>query len=94
MLGNLLDIFLDTDLTVPAGQMFLYMLLVSLFLLFGRQRLCILTTFLFSFYWGFVLNKELFINRLGDVGLFLALYLGCGFLVILMALISFFIKQD
>ena len=94
MLGNLLGIFLDTNLMVPASQMFLYMLLVSLFLLFGRRRLFILTTFIFSFYWGFILNKELFISRLGDVGLFLFLYLGCGFLVILMAVISFFIKQD
>jgi hypothetical protein len=75
MLDNLLDIFLYTNLMVPASQMFLYMILVSLFLLFRRQRLCILTTFLFSFYWGFILNKELFISRLGDVGLLLLLYL-------------------
>ncbi len=94
MQGNLLDIFLDTNVMVPASQMFLYMLLVSLFLLFRRHHLCILTTFLFSFYWGFILNRELFVSRLGNVELFLVLYLICGFLVILMAVISFFIKWD
>ena len=94
MQGNLLDIFLDTNVMVPSSQMFLYIFLVSLFLLFRRHQLCILSTFLFSFYWGFILNRELFISRLGNVELFLFLYLICGFLVVLMAVISFFIRLD
>ena len=94
MHGNLLDIFLDTNMTVPSSQLFFYMLLLTVFLILGRLRLCMLTTFLFAFYWGFILNRELFVSRLGNLELFLVLYLVCGSLVILMAVISFFIKAD
>jgi hypothetical protein len=94
MNDGLIGIFLDTNMVIPANQMFLYMVLVSLFLLFGRHHLCILTTFLFSFYWGFIFNKDLFISRLGNAELFMALYLICGFLVVVMAIISFFTKEN
>lgn len=94
MQGGFFDIFMDTNLVVPANQMFLYMTLVSLFLLFGRNHLCILTTFIFSFYWGFVFNRDLFVSRLGNAEIFMALYLICGFLVIVMAVISFFNKDN
>ena len=45
-----------TGLVLPAWPVMLYALLVSLFVLIRRIQLCLLTTFLFTFYWGFYLN--------------------------------------
>jgi hypothetical protein len=45
-----------TSLLLPAWPVMLYAVLVSLFVLIRRIQLCLLTTFLFTFYWGFYLN--------------------------------------
>jgi len=93
-MDDILDIFLDTRMVIPANQMVLYVGLISLFLLFGRQRLCILISFLFTFYWGFIFNRDLFVDRLGNAEVFMALYLISGFFLVLMAVFVFFSSRD
>jgi hypothetical protein len=43
-------------LVLPAWPVMLYAVLVSLFVLIRWIRVCLLTTFLFTFYWGFYIN--------------------------------------
>ncbi len=85
-----MGILMDTSVVIPANQMFLFVALLSVFLLFGKQHLCILITFIFTFYWGFVLNMDVFVNRIGNTGAAMALYLISGFVIVLMIIISFF----
>ena len=47
---------------LPAWPVMLYVLLVSLFMLMRRTELCLLTTFLFTFYWGFSLHWGTFLS--------------------------------
>lgn len=42
-------------LTVPAWQMGLYILLISIFMLARDHRLALITTYLFTLYWGYFL---------------------------------------
>ncbi len=45
-----------TSLLLPAWPVMLYVVLMSLFVLMHRIRLCLLTSYLFTFYWGFSLH--------------------------------------
>ena len=46
------------EISVPIMQIVLLILFGSLALLFGRQKLALLTNYLFVFYWGFGVNLE------------------------------------
>lgn len=89
-----MEILLDTSLVVPANQMILFVALLSVFLLLGRQHLCICITFIFTFYWGFIFNKDVFIDRFGHVEIFMVLYLVGGGFMVLMMVISYFTRRD
>jgi len=52
---TLLDLGL-TSLLLPAWPVMLYVVLMSLLVLMHRIRLCLLTSYLFTFYWGFSLH--------------------------------------
>jgi len=50
-----------TNLLLPAWPVMLYVVLVSGFVLMRRLLPCLLTTYLFTFYWGFLLHWADFI---------------------------------
>ncbi|MFQ5917681.1 MAG: hypothetical protein ACE5I0_07720, partial [Candidatus Binatia bacterium] len=52
---TLLSQILSIELAIPAWQMAFFIITLSLFLLMRRIKLCLITTFLFTFYWGFFL---------------------------------------
>jgi hypothetical protein len=52
---TLLDLGL-TSLVLPAWPVMLYVVFMSLFVLMHKIRLCLLTSYLFTFYWGFSLH--------------------------------------
>ncbi len=60
-LETLLDLRL-TSLLLPAWPVMLYVALVSVFVLMRRIRLCLLTTYLFTFYWGISLHWGAFLS--------------------------------
>ena len=62
---TLLDLGL-AGVVLPAWPVMLYVVLMSLFVLMHRIRLCLLTSYLFTFYWGFSLHWAEFIS--GDTG--------------------------
>ena len=48
----------STTTTIPIIQIVLLILFGTVALLFGRQKLALLTNYLFVFYWGFGVNLE------------------------------------
>jgi hypothetical protein len=79
----------EMELTIPLAQMVLFVIMISLCLLLARYRLGLAITFCFTFYWGFIYNKDIFFSSLEASSLFLAFYCICGFLLIVFALYSF-----
>lgn len=62
---TLLDLGL-TSLLLPAWPVMFYVIVMSLFVLMHRIRLCLLTSYLFTFYWGFSLHwSDFFITGKG-----------------------------
>ncbi|PIQ95518.1 MAG: hypothetical protein COV67_14440 [Nitrospinae bacterium CG11_big_fil_rev_8_21_14_0_20_56_8] len=88
-LNQLLDFLSTQEFSIPLGQVVLYAFLSSLCLVFGKHKLGILVTFSFVFYWGFIFNRENFVNLLGQssIGLYVYALLGMGMIV--MAVIGF-----
>ena len=92
---RLMAFFHTTELAIPLFQVALLLMLGTLALLFGRIKLALLINYLFTFYWGYILNREhLFGSNLEKVGHFNALYFGFGFVIIILVLIGFLAQSD
>jgi len=77
------------ELVLPVNQMILFVGIISFCLLFSRFKLGLSITFCFTFYWGFIHNKDMFYAGLEGSSPFLILYFVSGFILILFALFSF-----
>lgn len=77
------------ELTIPAGQMILFIGLISVCFLLTRYKLGLSVTFCFTFYWGFIQNKDVFFADMEGSSPFLAFYFFSGFLLLLFALYAF-----
>ena len=83
----------EMQLTIPVAHMALFVGLISFCLLFARYKLGLSITFCFTFYWGFIYNKEVFFTNFEGSSPFLFVYFLSGFLLLLFALFSF-ISED
>ncbi len=90
-----MEFFHTTELVIPLFQVALLLMLSTLALLFGRIKLALLVNYLFTFYWGYLLNRELlFGSNLERISHFNVLYFGFGFVIIILALIGFIAQND
>ena len=90
MLSNVYDFITDKSISIPLGEMIVFVLLVSIFMLYRMYRLGLITAFCFVFYWGFVINFGNFAAMLADSSAGMAVYVLFGlFLVILVIIGSF-----
>jgi len=86
-------LFTSTELVIPFSQAFIYISMISGFMLFRRLKYALITTFLFTLYWGFVLNKDAFVSKLGEAQFALYIYGVCGFVVLVLTIYSFFFNE-
>ena len=77
-------------LCIPAWQIGIYIGLNSIFMLLQERKLCLVTTYLFTFYWGFYVYGDEFMVAAGGSNLALSLYIGCGILLVVFSLYAFF----
>ena len=90
-----MESFPITELYVPASQMAILLIINTLALLFGRMRLALLTTYIFTLYWGYVLNDGYMVGATSeDIGIYTFIYFGFGLLVIIFALMGFVGQQN
>jgi hypothetical protein len=75
---TLLSQILSIELVIPAWQMAFFIITLSLFLLVRRIKVCLITTFLFTFYWGFFLYWGDIIASFGSYPNLATLYLVSG----------------
>jgi len=83
----------EMQLTIPVAHMALFIALLSFCLLFARYKLGLSITFCFTFYWGFIYNKDVFFTNFEGSSPFLFIYFLSGFLLLLFALFSF-VSED
>ena len=58
-----MEFFSLTKLAIPVTQMALLIAMNTIALLFGRIKLALLITYLFTLYWGYVLYREILVVR-------------------------------
>ncbi len=87
------DIFKSTEVAIPFGQAFIYISLITIFMLFRKLKFALITTYLFSCYWGFVLNANYFISKAGGAEAALFIYGFFGFLMLALTTYSFFFQE-
>ena len=82
------------DFSIPAHQVAIYIFIIIMCLLFGKYRAGLIFSFIFTFYWVFILNHEkIKIFTGGENTFYMALYFICGFFVVALSLWAF-ITED
>jgi len=56
-------------LCIPAWQIGIYIGINSVFMLVGERKLCLVTTYLFTFYWGFYVYGTRLVKKVPDARL-------------------------
>jgi len=78
------------ELVIPAWQMALFIVTISVFMLIQRIKLTLIITFLFTFYWAFFLYWGDVIASFAKFPLVAALYLVSGVIYVVLTLIAFY----
>jgi len=90
-----MELFFNTDLTVPLNQIILLLLLSTMALLFGRIRVALIINYIFAFLWGYVFNRDkLQVSSFEHPEIFTILYFLFGIGIILMACFAFIFHRD
>ncbi|MFB3062643.1 MAG: hypothetical protein ACE10C_14860 [Candidatus Binatia bacterium] len=76
-------------LSIPAWHIALYIAISAIFMLMQQRRLCLIVTYLFTFYWGFYIYADEFVMVASDSTLALSSYIICGMLLIVLSLVAF-----
>jgi len=79
-----------TEVTIPIIQISLLLLLSTLALIFGRTKLALLINYLFTLYWGYLANEAFMAVSTFNT----AAYFGFGLLIVILAVIGFFVAEE
>ncbi len=90
MIDDLLAQFSSVELVIPAWQMAFFIITISVSMLMRRVKLCLITIFLFTFYWGFLLYWGDILASFSKFPNVASLYLSSGTIYISLTLIAFF----
>jgi hypothetical protein len=91
-MSSLQEILIGEQFSVPLWEVVIFVLINSICLLMGRMKMGLLISYSFIFYWGFILNMNHFSSVLNETTWGMTIYAFAGFLMFLVALISFFIE--
>lgn len=83
-----METFQTVELAVPLWQVAGFVALTTFFMLFHKTKLCLITSYLFSFYWGLIYNEGTISSLLGGSSFTLMLYLGCGLAFVVLVIIA------
>ena len=79
----------STELTVPLVEIVMLLSLSTMFLLFSRMKLALLTNYLFTLYWGFLFNQDSLLGLVKGSNVFIILYFGFGLSIAACAVFGF-----
>jgi hypothetical protein len=84
-----MQVFSSIELAVPLWQIVFYLGLITYFMLAGKARHCLITSYAFIFYWCFIYNEELISSILGGPPFSLMVYLIAGFTFVILVILTF-----
>jgi hypothetical protein len=90
-LSSILEFLSSKELSVPLGQVILFVLVNSLCLLYGRYKLGLLVSYCFVLYWGFIFNFKYFTDLLGNTTFGMPIYVFSGVVMLVLVVIGFFV---
>ncbi len=91
-LGTLLDVISGKEFSVPLWEMILYIVIMSLFLLFGKYRMGLLTSYCFVFYWGYFSGMANIGDSMDIPAWGMTVYILSGFLMGIVAIVGFLVQ--
>lgn len=77
------------ELIVPLWQMLIYVGVITLCLLLRRLNLSLVTSYIFSFYWGYLYNWGVISISSQQMDQYSIVYIAFGAMLLILALISF-----
>lgn len=91
-----MDLFNSVEVCIPVMQIALLLFICTLALLFGRKKLALLTCYVFTLYWGSLVNMEKLVVIVGGKAYYgnSMLYFTFGFLVVFLAAVGFILHPD
>jgi hypothetical protein len=81
------------EFAIPVWEVILFVIVISACLLLGRNRLGLVASYCFVFYWGFISNMTNFASMLSSSSWGMPLYVFAGFLMFIVAIAGFFIES-
>jgi uncharacterized transporter YbjL len=90
-----MEMFINTDLTIPIDQIILLLLLSTLALLFGKVKVALIINYIFTLTWGYVFNRDKLLVSSSELPeVFTILYFLFGIGIILIACFAFIFHRD
>ncbi|MBI4383829.1 MAG: hypothetical protein HY579_07320 [Nitrospinae bacterium] len=93
LINKLSDYFSNAEFNVPVSQVMTLVVINSLCLFLGKNKLGLLVSYCFVVYWGFVFNRSNFVTALGQTDFGLYVYAFLGISTALIAVVGF-LRQE
>ena len=92
-IASLYNFITDKTVSVPLGELIIFITFISFFLLYGNHKMGLLVTFCFVLYWGFIINFNYFVSILGETSIGLPIYLLSGISMVILIILGFFLES-
>jgi len=89
-----MDLLFTIELVVPLHQIALLLILTTTALLLGKIKIALLINYVFTLYWGYFFNRDLFKDYINEAYPFYLIYFGLGIFVVIIAMIGFISHRD
>ncbi len=89
-----MEFFYSLEFSIPVSQIALLLLMSTTALLFGKIKLALLMSYLFTLYWGYFLDREIIVNSVNQGEYILLIYFGFGISVVVLASIGFLVQHE
>ena len=97
IMKSIMNILMSTELGVPLFQIILLLFFSTFSLLFGKTKLALIINYLFTFYWGYIFNKELLVITFRNDPYafdFIYFYFAFGFIIVILFIISMLLTDS
>ena len=89
-----MEFFYSIEFSIPVVQVVWLLLMITAAQLFGKIKLALLISYIFTLYWGYFLNREVMVNSVNHGGYIILIYFGFGIAVVVLAMIGFIFKHE
>ena len=89
-----MEFFHSIEFSIPVYQVVWLLLMITTAQLFGKIKLALLISYIFTLYWGYFLNREIMLNSVHNGEYIILIYFGFGIAVVVLAIIGFMVKHE